>query len=237
MAPERRWWNGKVAGGATITGGIIGVVSLVVIEVQTGWFDDRWDDGWPGWQLGLLCLAVLALGVALGGARRRIKRMEPEAEEAAELRRKLAAADPALLEADRRLLDEFLALLPSGCQSMYFVREHPFDVSYSDDDWRELRTFQFEWMDAEHMFHDAEAQAALEELRTASRALHVHLAQHSFVTGGSGHYRIYPDFDLDYETEENAFAVQAAREAGDLGAAVWDAHQHFVSTARRRLGR
>jgi hypothetical protein len=61
--------------------------------------------------------------------------------------------------------------------------------------------------------------------------------RHTFTPRGvSGWRRVYPDLDLDWETEENAFAFRAIRQMAEAGDEIYSAHQRLVGLARTRLG-
>lgn len=240
------WWNGRLVGIATLLGG----AAVLVAWGTNDWFQSQaahhWDSGWPQLQVTLL-LAVAVLTCREAHWRKRVGDMdkakaaavaEAQSEWSVERTRLLAqieAPDADALEADRTLYRRLLDLLPSDGGTMWFVKEHPFDISYEDGKLNDLRVFLHEWDIAHRHFHDAEVEAARSELHAANREFVMHLATHSFQRDDNDRYRIYPDVNLDWETESNAFAIQAAQEANRLSWALWEKHQAFVEIGKRRL--
>jgi len=263
--PSRRWWNGKVAGISTILALPLGVLGLIGLEVFTGlvgdfttWVADAWDNVWPTGQFIALVGICLVLAVLLVLSRRNVKavaeRMATASAEAkqslvktqtelAEAKEELAVATqvlessaPDLVAADRILFDAAVRLVGSNSTAMRFVAHQPFGVSYDDSDLRDLREFVHEWKDADHEFHAPDLESAREELWAAAHAFVWHLAEHSFQRRDSSQYRIYPDYDIDWETAENAHVFEAIREADVLREQLLEAQQRFIRCGRRTLG-
>jgi len=205
-----------LAGVASIAG--LGV-SIVRAQLWARW----WNNVYPGGQLVfLLATAILFATLWIRAIRQH------------NFRTVVPAVDPATRLADRRLYDEFIKLLPSRSGSVSFVYNHPFDLSFDDDALRGLDIYESTWRDAEHVFHDPELECAPQAFDRAVTAFN-ELMVHVFKRDDTAQYRVYPKEDLDWETETNHYAHQAVRALNAASVTLFEAHQHLVLTARRRL--
>lgn len=137
-------------------------------------------------------------------------------------------------EHDKALLGQFLTLLPNESGAAAWLRQHPFEVPFTAEDEAALDTYWHDWDNAPKRFQVPALAAAERTFREALGEFRAHLRTVAFRLR-DGSYRVYPDHDLDWETKDNAFAIQAVREADRLARQAWRAYQALVEAAVRLL--
>lgn len=198
---------------------------------------------WGAWAsiVGLLIVAIplgLALGypagllVGLGVA------MIASFAWAISLRLRLHAAGPPVshLEPDRKLFNEFVALLPTGDGVISFLRNHPWSSSFRFHQLFPLERYIDGWDDAMHVFHDSQLRSGERDLHQRALALHGLVVRHVFQRRDSALYRVYPEIDLDMEDDDTSWAFDAVRELSSSAHEFVQAHDAFVLLGRQRLG-
>jgi hypothetical protein len=231
-----------------LTGVATFVGAIVFLFNKRRGVGDQWHEAYPAGQLWVLVGVVLVLmGVAttaLRWGRRKEAAEERLTSRLEEIERALAQTKRNLYElqstpdpVDVRLFKRFITLLPSNGATMQFLSRHSFGEAYYGSVLNPAREYVYEWTIAERQFHDPMVEAAHIALREALQRLIGHLAHTGFRLDlpEDDLYRIYPDHDLDWETAENAFAHEAVREADNLAAVAWEAHQRLVTVGRERL--
>ncbi len=235
----------------------IGGALALIVWLHKG-VADQWHRGYPLLQMWTLVgLTVIGAAVTSIVVRKRRKRVEADhGRQLAELEDRhqlqLAAVDASHrqqssamaariaeleelpVQADVDLFTKFMTLMHSDSSGVCFLRDHVFDLTYNDNDWKNVRSYYGAWATAEYEFHDHVVQQAQHAFRDGLGNFCEHLYTHSF-SRGSGLYRIYPDYDLDLDDGTNSFAIEAARTANELSLKAWELHQEFVRVARKRL--
>ncbi|MEZ8146967.1 hypothetical protein [Enterovibrio norvegicus] len=131
-----------------------------------------------------------------------------------------------LVKADTVLFDEFIRLLPSNSETVYFLKEHDLGDSFHYDKLKGIDEFISDWNDAEHEFINKD----LEELRiTLLKKMKVFRAKLSSTiqSKGDGWFSIGLN-DLEFRPE--IFALRD--ELNGMATGVFETHQQLIRTGR-----
>lgn len=144
-----------------------------------------------------------------------------------------AAAAPYLqVEADKRTLADFLAVVPS-MGAIHFLRTQDFAGSYREDRLDDLHRYVAERGGPDHEFLDSELEAIRRKfLESCESFLHV-LGRTAEMVGSSG--IIYRGVPAEWKHEAPENFKQAAHEIHSAADAVCSAYDELVRLARRKL--
>ncbi|OBU17365.1 hypothetical protein [Photobacterium aquimaris] len=149
--------------------------------------------------------------------------------------KKLAQVDKQnLIEVDKALFLEFIELLPSDGLDIKLLEEHDFGNSHHGKKVKSLDTFVHTWNNALKHFLDEELESKRKQLIDKSKHFIYTLASRSYSIGNGEMFSCIPDayrnaWDWPPHVEEQI------RELNELGTELFELHQDFVLTARRKL--
>jgi hypothetical protein len=133
-------------------------------------------------------------------------------------------------EADCQLFQSFLEILPSG-GSITFIRNHPMEGAFALNSLNDLYRFADEWSNPEHEFHDKTLEKKRKELLKHVSQYLSFAARNTFPTD-TGLQTVPPEWEIDQPERFD----QLVRELHSRADEIFELHQGFVRTARKRLG-
>jgi hypothetical protein len=143
--------------------------------------------------------------------------------------------DEELRDADRRLLSEFRALLPSATGMLPFLRDYDLGGAFRWEILDPLGEFSQSWDNAEHHFHDLSVEAERALLLEKSSAFLQRLALESGPEGG-GWQAIVPVEHRDtFRIDGRGADIRRVDELNAMATEVYEQHQRLLDVARRKL--
>jgi len=130
-------------------------------------------------------------------------------------------------QADRRLRDDLLELLPSS--KINFIADYDFGSAFRTEWIQPLFTFLYGWNDAQHEFNDPKLETKRKTLHSAVDAFIAKVAHESFPEKES-----VQRLPRELQQADPARYSALSREINDLAKAMADAHANFVRTAAQR---
>lgn len=182
------------------------LINLILLLFATAWFSRS-----PDWEPLLAMLALFATLITL-------EFQEPEERQDSP---------------DHQLFQAFLELLPSD-GDIEFIARWSLSQPFALDRLANLRRFAEKWGLPEYQFHDKKLEGRRKELLNLTRKFLESAAINTFrdpEPNPHDWYRI-PD---DWEITQPERYKQAKNELDNLADQVFEAHQDFIRTARRRL--
>lgn len=135
--------------------------------------------------------------------------------------------------ADVALFEELRAVLPSN-GAIEFLRQHDFLIDFDDQHIDPLRTFEYEWDDAEHEFFDPRLEGIRKSLFDAVLEFRGAVAQ--FTVGQANGLRGVRVQALRHNPIHEARFREEATVINNAAKPVIDFHQKLMRTGRRILG-
>lgn len=135
-------------------------------------------------------------------------------------------------ERDKKLLDDFLIILPSNSDTLYLAKDHDFSTAFEIDAIKPIWLFIQKWDNAEFEFTDAAVETEKKNLLNQASDFAMKVSQYTSPTRGGMQCAIpsgmNPDLGLpEHIYEEIKILNRAAHD-------FYKAHQHFVRFARER---
>jgi hypothetical protein len=134
-------------------------------------------------------------------------------------------------KADRALLAKLISLLPSNVGTIEGLRSSAF-TSFRYAVLDPLRTFEYDWDNAEYEFHDSEIEAARVELLDAVKDFSTAISLLTVPDDAGREMQVVP---REWKTGDGSTYLQAVNELGDKGMLVVARHQVLVRLARSLL--
>jgi hypothetical protein len=147
---------------------------------------------------------------------------------------KAEAQEARAVAADKRLLVAFLSQLPPDGPAVTLLRYHGFEMFYDGDDLLPLWQWVDTWTRPTQRFQSEQLAELDAAFREAADQLHSHIVHHVFIRD-DGTSRVYPDYDLDWETAKNKFVFDAIRAGNDLLRAAYESYEQLVHQATLKL--
>lgn len=138
------------------------------------------------------------------------------------------------IEVDKALFLEFVELLPSDGFDVKLLEEHDFGNSHHGREVKALDTFVHPWNNALKQFLDEELEFKRKQLIDKSKHFIYTLASRSYSIGNGEMFSCIPDA---YRGAWNRppHVEEQIRELNELGTDLFELHEDFVLTARRKL--
>ena len=138
------------------------------------------------------------------------------------------------IEVDKALFLEFVELLPSDGFDVKLLEEHDFGNSHHGREVKALDTFVHTWNNALKQFLDEELEFKRKQLIDKSKHFIYTLASRSYSIGNGEMFSCIPDA---YRGAWNRppHVEEQIRELNELGTDLFELHEDFVLTARRKL--
>lgn len=140
-----------------------------------------------------------------------------------------------IIEADRKLFESFIALLPTHSSSIELLKDHNFGASYHNDHLKDIEGFNYKWGKADQIFHDAELNAKSLEFLKETKSFLNFLAISSGFIGVSSRLSIPTDDERANDWEWSQHTNQNVEKANKWSNELHDFYCDFIASCKEKL--
>jgi len=136
---------------------------------------------------------------------------------------------------DYKLLESFLAELPSNCASVMLLKEHDFGNSFDRDRLQQLEVFYYQWNGAEYHFIDPEIDQKRREFFEGCKKFLLKVAAHTTPVGASNFSSVIPDHLRSDDWNLPEWVTIEIRELNELATDLFKERQEFIAFAKSKI--